>query len=275
MKNPEKNQGCGACRLPGIEKLPVLSRYAKTRGWHYLITWLHRLSGIGIFLYLIVHISNISLLQAPALYNAQMRVMTGPACVFFSFLAVLLVGFHSLNGGRLILYELFGRRNDATLLRWSFGLALAYVALVTIVMIMKNQGASPVLFWMTTSFAGAAVAYAVWARVRKSRHSVLWKLQRIGGAFLMIAAPAYLLFLSLNQGSGAAAQAAALQMQNAFVRIILLAVATAALYHAGYGLFAILADYASSRMARTGAATLFVVIFAILAFLVFRIIFSI
>ncbi|MHB8828623.1 MAG: hypothetical protein ACYC6Q_03705 [Syntrophales bacterium] len=275
MKNPEENQGCGACWLPGIEKLPVISRYAKTRGWHYLITWLHRLSGIGIFIYLIVHICNISLLQAPALYNAQMRIMTGPAFVFFSFLAALLVGFHSLNGGRLVLYELFGRRNDATMLHWSFGLALAYVALVGIVMIMKNQGASPVLFWMTTSFAGAATAYAVWGHIRKSRHSVLWKLQRISGALLLIAAPAYLLFLSLNQGSGAAAQAAALQMQNTFVRIVLLAMATAALYHAGYGLFAILADYASSRMARTGVATLLVVIFAILAFLVFRIIFSI
>lgn len=275
MKNPEENQGCGACWLPGIEKLPVISRYAKTRGWPYLIAWLHRLSGIGIFLYLLVHIHSLSLIQTPDLYNARMQIMAGPAFAFFSFLAPLVVGFHSLNGGRLVLYELFGRRNDATMLHWSFGLALAYAALVGIVTIMKNQGASPVFFWMTTSLAGAATTYAVWARIRESRHSVLWKLQRISGAFLLIAVPAYLLFLSLNQGIGAAAQAAAAQMQNAFVRIVLLAMAAAALYHAGYGLYAILADYASSRMARNGAATLIVVGFAILAFLVFRIIFSI
>jgi len=275
MKISEVSQENGACWLPILEKLPFVSRYAKTRGWHYALSWLHRLSGIGLLIYLILHVYTLSLLQTPDLYNAQMQRMAWPIFVFLSWFAALLVGFHTLNGGRLVLYELFGQRNDAAMLRWTFSLILLYAAMVGIVMIMKNQSASPVFFWMATLFAGAVAAYAVAARIWKSRHSFFWKLQRISGAFLFVAAPAYLLFLSLNQGSAHDAQAAAARMQGAFVRIVVLAAAASALFHAGYGLFSIVSDYVHSRMARTWLTALLVVVFLFLAFLVLKITLSI
>lgn len=274
MKIPEESQRNGAWWLPILEKLPVISCYAQTRGWHYLISWLHRLTGIGLVIYLIVHLYTLSLLPMPDLYNAQLKMMAWPLFLFLAWVASLLVGFHALNGGRLLLYELFGQRNDAAMLRWTFGLVFAYAAMVGLIMIMKNQSASPVFFWMVASFAGAVTTYAVWARIWKSRHAVLWKLQRISGAFLLVTAPAYLLFLYLNQGD-ADAQANVARMQSSFVRIALLAMAAAALYHAGYGLFSILADYVSARLARAGITALIVVVFAVLTFLAFRAILSI
>jgi hypothetical protein len=38
MKVSEEGQGIGFSLWPILEKLPVLSRYAKTRGWHYVIS---------------------------------------------------------------------------------------------------------------------------------------------------------------------------------------------------------------------------------------------
>jgi len=274
MKISEVSQESGACWLPILAKLPVLACYAKTRGWHYVISWLHRFTGIGLVIYLIVHIYNLLFLKTPDLYSAQMKIMVGPLFVFLSWVASLVVGFHALNGGRLILYELFGNRNDAALLRWTFGLVFSYAAMVGLIMIMKNQGASPVFFWMVASFAGAVPAYAVSFRIWKSRHSVLWKLQRISGAFLLVTVPAYLIFLYLNQGA-ADAQAAVARMQDVFVRIAILAMAAAALYHAGYGLFSILADYVSARLARAGITALIIVVMAVLAFSALRITLSI
>jgi len=46
MKVPKEGQGIGVFLLPILEKLPVLSYYAKTRGWFYVISWLR---GEGIF----------------------------------------------------------------------------------------------------------------------------------------------------------------------------------------------------------------------------------
>ena len=65
------------------------------------------------------------------------------------------------------------------------------------------------------------------------------------------------------------------RMQDVFVRIAILAMAAAALYHAGYGLFSILADYVSARLARAGITALIIVVMAVLAFSALRITLSI
>ena len=49
-----------------------------------------------------------------------------------------------------------------------------------------------------------------------------------------------------------------------------LALAASALFHAGYGLFSIAADYVSARTVRAGIAALIVFVIAVLAFLAFR-----
>ena len=102
-----------------------------------------------------------------------------------------------------------------------------------------------------------------------------WKLQRISGAFLFITVPAYLLFSYLNPGVADGARTAIARVQNVFIRVVTLTLADSALYHAGYGLFSIAADYASSRTVRAGMTALIIAVIAVLAVLAFRLILSV
>jgi succinate dehydrogenase hydrophobic anchor subunit len=122
---------------------------------------------------------------------------------------------------------------------------------------------------------GAIAAYVVASRIWYKRHSVLWKLQRISGAFLFITVPAYLLFSYLSPGEAYGAQKAIVGVQNVFTRLVFLTLATCALYHAGYGLFSIVADYTSSGITRAGMTALIIAIIAVLAVSAFRLILSI
>jgi len=140
---------------------------------------------------------------------------------------------------------------------------------------MKNQRASAFFFWLMAFFSGAILSYVVASRLWKTRHSVLWKLQRISGAFLFVTVPAYLLFLYLNPAEADGAQGAIAWMQNVFTRLVLLTLAILGLYHGGYGLFSIAADYTSSRITRAGMTALIVVVFAVLAVLAFKLIWSV
>jgi len=275
MKIPGESRGMGASFMPILERLPVLSWYAKTHGWHYVISWLHRFTGIGLIIILMVHMYVLSSLQTPDVDPAKMKVIVSPIFLFLAWASSLVVGFHTLNGGRLILYELFGRRDDADMIRWIFGLSAAYAALVGLMMVMKTQHVSAFFFWLMALVLGAIAAYVVASRIWKKRHSVLWKGQRISGAFLFITVPAYLLFSYLNPGETDGAQGAIVWMQNVFTRLVFLTLATCALFHAGYGLFSIVADYSSSVRTRAGMAALIVVVIAMLAVSAFRLILSI
>jgi succinate dehydrogenase hydrophobic anchor subunit len=272
MKDPEESQGTHVPSLPILAMLPVLSHYAKTRGWHYIISWLHRFAGIGLIIILIVHMYILSSLQTADVDYARMKVIASSIFLLLAWAASLVVGFHALNGGRLILYELFGRRDDAEMIRWIFGLSAAYAAIVGLMMLMKNQHVSAFIFWLMALFLGAIAAYAVASRLWKKRHSVLWKLQRISGAFLLITVPAYLLYSYLNPGEASGAQAAVVWMQSVFTRLVFLTIATCALYHAGYGLFSIAADYISPGITRAGMTALILVAIAVLAVSAFRLI---
>lgn len=275
MKTPGENRRIGVSLMSVLESLPVLSHYAKTRGWHYVISWLHRFTGIWLFVALMVHMVTLSSCQTPNVINTDMKIAVQPIFVFLAWASSLAVSFHALNGGRLILYELFGKRSDDAMIRWTFGLSVTYAVIVGLLMIMKNQSASALFFWLMTFFSGAIAAYLVASRLWNKRHSVLWKLQRISGAFLFTTVPAYLLFSYLNPGEADGALGVLAWMQNVFTRLVLLTLATSALYHAGYGLFSIAADYTSSGITRAGMTALIVVVFAVLAVLAFRLIFSV
>jgi succinate dehydrogenase/fumarate reductase cytochrome b subunit len=275
MKIPGESGGGGASFMPILEKLPGLSWYARTRGWHYIISWLHRFTGIGLIIVLMVHMYMLSSWQTPNGFIADIKIPVLPIFVFLAWASSLVVSFHALNGGRLILYELFGRRDDADMIRWIFGLSAAYAAMVGLLMMVKNQHVSAFFFWLMAFSLGVIAAYVVVSRIWKRRHSVLWKLQRVSGAFLFITIPAYLLFSCLNSGEAGAAKEAIAGVQNLLTRLVFLTLATCALYHAGYGLFSIVADYASSRITRAGMTTLIVVVIAVLAVIAFRLVLSI
>ena len=275
MKDPEESQGIGVPLLPILEKLPVLSRYAMTRGWYYVISWLQRFTGIWLFIALMVHICTLSPWQTANVFNTGMNIPARQIFVLLAWASSLVVGFHALNGGRLILYELFGKRSDEAMIRWTFGLSVMYAAIVGLLMIVKNQSVSALFFWLMTFFTGSVTAYAVESRIGKSRHSIFWKLQRISGAFLFTAVPAYLIFLYLNPVLADGARTGSVCAQNLFIRVVILTMAASALYHAGYGLFSIAADYASTRTLRVGMTALIAAVIAVVAVLAFRFIFSV
>jgi succinate dehydrogenase hydrophobic anchor subunit len=275
MKVPGESRGIGASLMQILGGLPVLSCYAKARGWPYIIAWLHRFTGIGLTLILIIYIYTLSSLQTPDGYNIRMKNVASSICLFLAGVSSLVVGFHALNGGRLLLYEIFGRRSDEGMIRWIFGLTAAYAAIVGLMMIVKNQHVSAFFFWLVAFFFGAVAAYVVESRIWEKRHSLLWKLQRISAAFLFITVPAYLLFVYLNPGVTSGAQGTIALMQGLFVRLVALVLASGALYHAGYGLFSIAADYVSSRAARAGMMTLIIIVIAVLAVFAFRVILSV
>jgi succinate dehydrogenase hydrophobic anchor subunit len=57
--------------------------------------------------------------------------------------------------------------------------------------------------------------------------------------------------------------------------LVFLILAAFALYHAGYGLFSIAADYTSSGKIRAGVTVLIIVLIAVLAVSAFRLILSV
>ena len=91
----------------------------KSGQWAFL---LHRITGFGVFLFLLLHVVDVSLVQNKHLYNDVHRLYGN---VFLRLFEVgLLFGllFHALNGLRIILIDFFpeGVRNDKTL----FGIVL-------------------------------------------------------------------------------------------------------------------------------------------------------
>ena len=229
--------------IPKLEKIPVISMYAKTRGWPFILAWAHRIAGVLLVLYVFFHIVTITSLQAPESYDAKMRILRLFLFVFLEWLLVVPVIFHALNGGRLILYEVFGNRNTESMIRWLLGLTAAYILFIGLMMVMGNQVVTPVFFWLSALVAALCAVYFLVVKLRTSGASLSWKLQRITGGFLLIMIPAHLLFMHLNPTVAHQAGVVIARMQNVFIKLVDLSLVFCVLYHAGYGLYSITKDY--------------------------------
>ena len=88
-------------------RLPVLNS-AKTKGWHFLLAWFHRISGI---LLVILSCFSIYYLSTVSISGFDQRsAQTLESLTFIVLLLIFLIPVvsHALNGGRLILYEIIG-----------------------------------------------------------------------------------------------------------------------------------------------------------------------
>ena len=267
------NTTCNTNRLEalimtGLAKIPIVSGYAKTRGWQYVLSWCHRITGGILVLYLWFHLYTLSSLHTPEVYNWKMGIMFMPVIVFFAWLSSIPVIFHALNGGRLILYESFGSRQDESVIRWTLALSFVYVVILGILIVMSNQEVSAVFFWLVMMALSLAAACGVGVKVWKSPHTLFWKLQRTTGAFLLIAVPAHLLFSHLNPSVAMEAETVIARMDNWFIKIVDMLLALSVIYHGGYGLFSITEDYIASRLTRiliSGAIVVVSVVFLVVA----------
>jgi succinate dehydrogenase / fumarate reductase cytochrome b subunit len=246
----------------GLENVPMVSFHAQTRGWPFVIAWLHRISGMLMVLYIWFHIYTLSFLATPDAYDAQMKLFGSFPFSLLEWLLAAPIIFHALNGGRLILYEIFGSRNDESMIRWVLGLSATYFFLLGLLMVMGDQTVSPIFFWLTMFIIGILPSYLVAAKIRNIAGSITWKLQRISGAYLIVMIPAHLLFMHLQPAVGHDAGVVIERMQHIFIKFIDLTLVVIGLYHAGYGLTAIIRDYLKSGLLQTGLTCLIVLIMA-------------
>jgi succinate dehydrogenase hydrophobic anchor subunit len=176
-----------------------------------------------------------------------MALFSSPLIVFFEWLLAIPMIFHAVNGGRLILFEIYGYRDDAAMIRWLFVVSAAYVCLLAVFMLLGNQSVSPIFFWLTVFIIAVICGYAFLARIWRLGHSRFWKFQRVSGAFLLVMIPAHFLFMHLNPAVGKDSAVIIARTQNIFVKIVDIAMVLAVVYHGGYGLYSVGKDYIVSR----------------------------
>jgi len=94
---------------------PGRSNYLGIRGWFWggkygverYLYFLHRLTGVGILLYLVLHIVVTGTrVRGEAVWEATMQAVGKPVFRIGEFLVFVAFAFHALNGFRLILGEL-------------------------------------------------------------------------------------------------------------------------------------------------------------------------
>jgi len=237
-----------------LRRLPGVSSYAETRGWPFVVSWAHRITGLVLVLLVLVHI--VGFKSAPE--SGRFFLIT-----FFQWVLSIPVIFHAFNGARGMQYECWGRRDDENMLRWVLGLLGIFVCLLGLFMITGEQQVSPFFYWMLATAGGLAIGYAAWVRIWSTRHSVFWKLQRVSGAFLVVVIPAYVLFLHLQPVVKAGENflsngIASLPVKGAYVALLI-----AALYHGGYGVWSVASDYVSSQTLQKGLVAAVVLIFGV------------
>jgi succinate dehydrogenase hydrophobic membrane anchor protein len=249
--------------ISALENIPAASFYARTRGWPFVIAWMHRTAGVLLSFYALVHIYTLSFLSTPQAYDSKMKAFGSHIFIFMEWLLAVPVIFHALNGGRLILYELFGNRNDSKIISWVFGLSAIYVGLLALLMIMGNQTVSPIFFWLTVLILSLCPAVVVTSKIWNIDGAVSWKLQRISGAYLILMIPAHLLFMHLQPSVGHEAAVIISRMQNIFIKMVDITLVIAVLYHAGFGLISISKDYINHMVLQKSVSLLIIFVMAV------------
>lgn len=96
-------------RLPRISapKVPAGTLYRGNTGmWSWV---LHRITGVAIFFFLLVHILDTALVRvSPEAYNAVINTYKTPIMGLGELGLVVAIGFHALNGLRIILIDFWG-----------------------------------------------------------------------------------------------------------------------------------------------------------------------
>jgi len=256
-----------------VTRLPVISGYAQARGWSFILSWCHRIAGILMVVFVWFHIYTLSSLLNPGDYDAKMKIFGFFVFAFLEWALAIPVAFHAFNGGRLILFECFGARNDEAMIRWTGGLTLLYGLLLGLLMIMGDQNVSAIFFWLIMLAAGLTLVYGIGSKTWKGRHAVTWKLQRLTGGLLLALVPAHLLFMHLNVAMGHEAGVVVARMQNGFIKVVDLFILLSVLYHGGYGLVSVLGDYLASRLLRVAATGLILLIMVLFAWMGMRVLF--
>ena len=124
---PEKSAGALAASMPDKKfpqpkiLAPRLPRGTLYRGGAGMWSWvLHRITGVAIFFFLLVHILDTSLVRlSPEAYNAVIDQYKTPIMGLGEAGLVAAIGFHALNGIRIILVDFWsGGAKHQRLMFW-------------------------------------------------------------------------------------------------------------------------------------------------------------
>jgi succinate dehydrogenase hydrophobic anchor subunit len=249
-----------------LENLLVVPRLSKIKGWSFVLSWGHRISGLILSLYIAFHVYTLLLLKNPEIYDAQMSIYK----VFpFNLLAWLLafpVIFHALNGGRVILYESYGVRKDRVLMGAVIGLGVVYLTGLGILMIISVPITVRELFWGPLLLISVLLTFLFSFQLAKSQAGFAWKLQRLTGSFLFLMIPAHMVFMHSHPDMAHSASMVINRMQIQMIKITDLMLALGVLYHGGYGLTSIVDDYIALKQLRFGLMVIIWMLVTIAAF---------
>ncbi|MFW6052940.1 MAG: succinate dehydrogenase, hydrophobic membrane anchor protein [Desulfosalsimonas sp.] len=234
----------------------LLKNLHRTRGWAFWAAWAQRATGVLLLLYVWLHIITLSGLSQPDKFNSQMKIFGFIFFVVLEWLLAIPVIYHALNGGRLILYEIFQIRKEEILLKWVMVLGGAYTVLLAFFMIIGNQEVSATFFWVYMAAASACIVYITIRKLKVSGASFFWKLQRISGVYLLLMIPAHMLFMHLSPDMGHEAQTIIERMGHPFIKIVDFSLIVSALYHGAYGIYSISQDYITSFKVQIGVVVL-------------------
>ena len=255
-----------------MERFPILPYYANSRGWPFLISWGHRLAGLALVGYIFAHIYTLSLLFTPATFDADMRLLHNPVFSFLEWALAIPLIFHSLNGGRLILYELFHVREDEMVIRWMVIPGLIYISIVGFFFIEESPQVSVNISWSIIVAISLIAVLVVFDKIWRTGNSIPWKLQRISGAFMIPMLLGHMLFMHMNYLTGHDSKTILLRMQNPLIKGVDFVFIIFLLFHAGYGIISIIADYIRPGTLLKSLTCLVIIVMAISAYFGIRLI---
>ncbi len=109
---PDKSAGALASESLAAPKIRMPKRPAGTlyRGREGMWSWvLHRITGVAIYFFLLVHILDTSLVRvSPEAYNIVINTYKTPLMGLGEIALVAAIGLHALNGLRIILIDFWG-----------------------------------------------------------------------------------------------------------------------------------------------------------------------
>ena len=215
--------------------------------------------------FILLHLYTLTKLSVPPEYTATVRSYgTYPFAILAWALSLPLI-FHALNGGRLILYESFGLRDDSAMIRWAFALSGLYMLVLGLLMLLGDQWASPLFYWVAVLPFSMATMYPLARHLWSVPHCLTWRLQRLTAAFLFVVAPAHMLFMHLNPSVAGDPSLVVSRLQNSFIKGVDLAILVAVLYHGAYGVTTVLKDYISSKRLCASLSLLVYLVMGVLA----------
>ncbi|PSQ94788.1 MAG: succinate dehydrogenase, cytochrome b556 subunit [Bacteroidetes bacterium SW_11_64_17] len=107
------------------------SRFQRYRIRTGMFAWMmHRLTGVGLVVYLIIHIWGLTALTDPETFNALIAKYHSPIFKVGEFALLVAVAYHAMNGLRLVLIDFLGWSPKQKKLFWTLGAVTAVIILV-------------------------------------------------------------------------------------------------------------------------------------------------